>query len=293
MQISLFGSFAELPADAQNLAVNYRAKNPFVCDIWLQRYEEFILAEHDKAVYLVAHQDDVTQAMLPLVLTRHEKLRFKKLHSMANFYTTVFEPLLNETLDQSAAADALAFYLLNEFNSVPLCEIEPLREAAFLELLVANYTRLSGREVRRYEKHVNRFEVVADDTYESYLARRPGQLRSTLKRKRKQLERLTDGRVDIYESYEDVAREYPNFRTVYEHSWKGEERFPDFIGAVVADLARVGKSKLGILYIDGQPAAAQIWMRLAQTWGVFKLAYQPQYAQYSVGTLLTAAMIET
>ena len=292
MQVSLFESLADLPIDAQQLAVDYRERNPFVCDLWLRRFEEYLLQDDDKAVYVVAHRDGATHAVMPLIFTRHHKLRFKKLHSMANFYTTVFEPLLPVDSDQSAAADVIARCLLGDFGSVPLCEIEPVRESGFLELLAASHARLCGQDVGRYEKHINRYERVADDTFESYLSRRPGQLRSTLKRKRKQLEKSADGRVDIYESREDVARAYPNFRTVYDASWKGEESFPEFIGAVIADLADIGKAKLGILSVDGQPAAAQIWFRLAETWGVFKLAYQPQYQHYSVGTLLTAAMIE-
>ena len=293
MEISLFRAFAELPADAQQLAVHYRDINPFVCDLWLKRFEEFLCQGDEEVIYIVAHNDNLTHAILPLILTRHHKLRFRKLHSMANFYTTVFEPLLSDDVNQAAAAEAIATCLASEFKAIPLCEIEPLRDPGFMDQIAASHARLSGQQVGRYVKHLNRYEPVDGDTYESYLARRPGKLRSTIKRKKKQLEKSTDGKITIYETAEDVAREYPKFRNVYAQSWKGEESYPDFIGVVLSDLAGAGKAKLGILSIENQPAAAQIWFRLGSTWGVFKLAYQPQYKQFSVGTLLTAAMIES
>jgi CelD/BcsL family acetyltransferase involved in cellulose biosynthesis len=57
-------------------------------------------------------------------------------------------------------------------------------------------------------------------------------------------------------------------------------------------LAGQGIVNLGVLTVDGMPAAAQVWVRIARTWAVFKLAYDPRFADYSVGTILTAHVIE-
>ena len=293
MEVTRFESFAALPADAQQLAIRYRDVNPFVCDLWLKRFEEYLCGPEDELVYLVAGQGNRTHVVLPLVIVRHDKLPLRKLHSMANFYTTVFEPLLNADSNQLLAAQQLASYLYQTFKSVPLVEIEPLREAKFFALLAESFSNLSGQSARRYVKHLNRYERVEGDSYESYLARRPGKLRSTIKRKRKQLEKNTRSETGIFVSAKDIQREYPKFRQVYEESWKGQESYPEFIGAITADLADIGKAKLGILSVEGEPAAAQIWFRIGQAWGVFKLAYRPQFTQYSVGTLLTSAMIES
>ena len=228
MEVTRFRSLSALPDDAQQLAINYREVNPFVCDLWLRRFEEHICDVKDELVYLVAGQEGHTQVLLPLMIVQHEKLPLKKLHSMANFYTTVFEPLLSADANQAHAAEALADYLLREFQSVPLIEIEPIRAANFLELMAKNYAHLSGQAVRRYVKHINRYECVDSDSFESYLARRPGKLRSTIKRKRKQLEKNTRSSIDIHVTAADIRREYPKFCQIYAHSWKGQRKFSRF-----------------------------------------------------------------
>ena len=106
------------------------------------------------------------------------------------------------------------------------------------------------------------------------------------------LEKETDNSLSIFSTATEIAEQYPKFQLIYDESWKGEESYPEFICDVLQHLAAIGKAKLGILSVDGEPAAAQIWFKIGLAWGVFKLAYRPQFRRYSVGTLLTASMIE-
>jgi CelD/BcsL family acetyltransferase involved in cellulose biosynthesis len=47
---------------------------------------------------------------------------------------------------------------------------------------------------------------------------------------------------------------------------------------------------LGILYVDGAPAASQLWITTAKKALIYKLAYNDSWRDYSVGSILSLEM---
>ena len=64
----------------------------------------------------------------------------------------------------------------------------------------------------------------------------------------------------------------------------------DYIVGLLETAAAEGVLRLGLFYIDGQPAAGQIWLVSKGTAYNYRLAYDPRFKKYSIGTLLTHAM---
>lgn len=292
MEIQTYDNFSALPADAQALAEQYRETNPFVCDIWLQKFEQYLIGKDEEVLYATAMNADTCETLFPLLVCRTSKLRVTKIRSMTNFYTTVFTPLFRTADAYQKASGLLADYLLAKYPHVVMFEFEPVRDAHPLQLLAQGYSNRGSGVWRTYHKHINRYEAVLGDDFNDYLKRRPSQLRNTIRRKNKLLGKETDSELNIYATADEIAQHYSAFRLIYEESWKEEESHPDFIGDVLTNLASVGIAKLAVLSVDGEPAAAQIWFKIGGGWGVFKLAYRPKYKRYSVGTLLTAGVIE-
>lgn len=127
---------------------------------------------------------------------------------------------------------------------------------------------------------------VAGLDFERYWAARPGQLRSTLKRKASK----ADFQATIHSDFDEES--WAAYESVYQQSWKPEEGSPAFLRALAEREAAAGGLRLGIGRIDGAPVAAQLWVVDSGTAYIHKLAYLPDAAEHSPGTLLSAAMFQ-
>ena len=82
------------------------------------------------------------------------------------------------------------------------------------------------------------------------------------------------------------------FQEIYQKSWKIDEPYPNFIYGLAEMAADIGGLRLGLLYVDAKPVAAQIWIIIEGTANIFKLAYDPEWGSYSVGSILTLKLME-
>jgi CelD/BcsL family acetyltransferase involved in cellulose biosynthesis len=79
---------------------------------------------------------------------------------------------------------------------------------------------------------------------------------------------------------------------VYSASWKPAEFFPDFVPALIRLAGELGALRLGIFYLDGIPAAAQLWVVWHGRAFICKLAHDKRFDDFSLGTVLTMDMFE-
>lgn len=124
---------------------------------------------------------------------------------------------------------------------------------------------------------------------ENYWQQRPSQLRNTIRRKRQKL--VADGaHIDISQlaTPELVAA----YWQVYQHSWKPAEPNPDFINALLEQASHNRSLRLGVLWLQGRPVAAQCWLVADGVAAIYKLAQDQTFDHYSPGTVLTAALLD-
>jgi hypothetical protein len=146
----------------------------------------------------------------------------------------------------------------------------------------------AGYTCQRLFRHYNWVYPVQRQTYRDYLATRPSRLQQTLTRKIRKLQREHDIRLRLSNTPEALA----DYHAIYAASWKANEQYVAFINTMVEKFSKNGWTRLGILYANNQPIAAQLWFVRQHQASIFRLAYDQSWKQYSPGTMLTAWMME-
>lgn len=289
---------AALPNAARGLLDAAVNTNPFVSAPWLERFEQHLVTPAYHPVYFVCEIEHKPVLVVPMVSSRLLGLPGRHLESMSNFYTGLYTPVIaNELLLQprhlNAVIAAFADHVALKRPKLGLLDFAPLRLEQSPNHLLPPAFSGAGFSFRRYVKHGNWYEPIAGRSFDEYLSDRPGFLVNTLRRKQRKLARETEHEYEIIEDPGRLAEKLPDYNQIYARSWKTDEYSVAFINEVMCALAEYGIVRLGLLSIDGRAAAAQIWVKIGNAWGVFKLAYDPAYKAYSAGTLLMAKMIES
>jgi hypothetical protein len=212
----------------------------------------------------------------------------EQLQALSNYYSSLYGPVgdLPENLKD----------FLRE-NKRAIVDLHPLDPCApeFQQLKTA--LTKAGYWVSDYFCFGNWYYDVASRSFSDYLAERPSQLRNTLQRGKGKLDKAGGDakawRIDI-QQHEDEKLEaaIAAFERVYAKSWKQAEPQPEFIPNLCRTAARAGWLRLGVLHVNDEPIAAQLWLTHAGVGNIYKLAYDEEASRYSAGTVLTAAMFE-
>ena len=75
------------------------------------------------------------------------------------------------------------------------------------------------------------------------------------------------------------------------NSWKEPEPYPNFIPSLIAAGFDAGAVRIGVLMVDDEPVAAQLWIVWNRRATIFKLSYAEQFARFSPGSILTRHMM--
>ena len=234
------------------------------------------LAEHCGLNPLIAvASDGDSRALLPLA--RHNGA----LNALANWYNFTTRPLLTPGADAAALLRALARDLAKQAKRITFAPLpDEQGEASALEQAF----RAAGWAVLRSQCDVNHVLEVQGRSFAEYLAARPGQLRTTLKRKA--------GKVAVTIETAFNPASWAAYEAIYASSWKSEEGSPAFLRDFAQQEAAVGRMRLGLAHVDGVPVAAQFWTVEHGTAFIHKLAHTEASKPLSPGTTLSAALFE-
>ncbi|MBH5322772.1 GNAT family N-acetyltransferase [Aurantiacibacter sediminis] len=144
--------------------------------------------------------------------------------------------------------------------------------------------RQAGWFVSRKPCDVNHYLDLRGRDYTAFLADRPGQLRTTLKRKAK--------KVDVTLSTRFHAREWEAYEDIYADSWKPEEGAPEVLRAFAEQESVAGRYRFALARHDGKAIAAQFWTVDGSTAYIHKLAHRKDAKALSPGTTLTTALFQ-
>ncbi|MCG8693278.1 MAG: GNAT family N-acetyltransferase [Minwuiales bacterium] len=259
---------------------------------WFRNLAATCLDPGDELVLVACDVDDTAAAVLPLC--RRASPRFlsgaRELTALSNFYTCRFAPGLAEGEDPQRLCRLLADGLRAHPDGVDIVNLDSIaRDDPLFDTLAEQFSA-AGFFTQPYFHFGNWHEPVAGVTFDDYMAGRDAALRNTLRRKHRKLERDFAVDLRIVTQPDDVDAAMDSYDAVYAASWKEPEPYPDFTRGLAHAAAAVGALRLGLCFLDGAPAAAQLWLVAGGQATIFKLAHDERFGKTSVGTVLTAEM---
>lgn len=282
MKFVCYTDWEQLPESANTLFEQAEKDSLFFSRPWFENLTTAL--DDDQAMVLACVEaGNRMLAILPLV-----KRAGDQFVSLKHRYSTHFSLLLADE-DQQRILTCLVQGL----------EQLPLR-SLLLEPVAKDDNRINGLQKVleeagfKYERHFrfyNWIYRVQGQLYKDYLATRPARLRNTISRKMRKLEREHGYDIRLFVG-DEVPQAMADYYAVYIASWKANEQYVDFLDGIVERLSRPGWSRLGVLYVKGQPVAAQLWFVLRGKASIFRLAYNEAWKPYSPGSILTSFLME-
>jgi Acetyltransferase (GNAT) domain len=214
-------------------------------------------------------------------------LSYDSVGAFSNYYSMCYNVVGSTETDDLFALGAYLARL-----RVPVARLGPFPAETGMSRRLGMALSENGLSVRISEAFGNWIEPVKGRTFETYFATRPSQLINTYERKLRALEKLHRWHFRMIQADdEDLKTSIEHYLKVYEVSWKPKEDATAFIPAFMRLCAQNGLLRLGILYVNDEAVAAQMWLRDHDSAIIYKLAHSPQYEKFSVGLLLTVEMM--
>lgn len=255
--------------DRVNVLQGTNAASPF------DRAEWFALLADSGLTPLIATVGD--DPMAALALTRANG----RIEPLRNWYSFTWRPLLPEGQEGDVMLTELGRSLKTQAHRVTLWPV-PDEDGSATRLETA--FRSAGWQVVRKQCDHNHVSPVNGRSFAEYWASRPGQMRTTLKRKAKKVS------IELLTHFNPVA--WADYESVYAASWKPEEGDPALLRRFAEQEGAAGRLRLGIARADGLAVAGQFWTVEHGTAYIHKLAHCEEAKPLSAGTTLSAALFE-
>ncbi len=271
------------PADLQQLFAAAESRRIAYGADWLRHLTSAVFSDAEARVY-VLRRDGKALAALPVLL----KAADRSVESLSNYYSALYAPALATTATAADLKPLIAALLADSPGCVSM-QFAPMdpAEPAFQALRTA--LREAGLLPFDYFCHGNWYQPVSGSA-DAFIEKREGMLRSTIKRAERRLAAL-GARIEILRKEADVERGIQAFEAVYARSWKKPEPYPAFVPGLLRLCARRGWLRLGLLWLDDQPIAAQLWMVANGRAEIYKLAYAQEHKGLAPGTVLSAQLM--
>ena len=230
---------------------------------------------------------------IPLV----QELPDSGLSSLSNYYSGLFGPEIRKNFGFST--DKIQWFeAINSLRTLPgshIVRLQPLDADNKCWVALEKNLVQNGFWTRKFFCFGNWYQKVPTEGFEKYWAERPSALVNTVRRGKRRLDAAGQWHIDMHTgscASESLERAIKAYEEVYARSWKQPEPCTQFMPGLMHLAAEKGWLRLGILWLKNEPVAAQFWLTTAEKANIYKLAYAKGFEKFSVGSILTAAMMQ-
>ncbi len=288
-EVKVWRQVDALPAEEQALLEKSAQVDASLGMGWWRNFERTVMAGSSGLRFLSVRRGGIVLAVVAFNVDDALSRLGGRVGALANYYTTLWAPALADGVTSVDLVPMLAA-LRKDSGRLPALYFSPLDPHAATTQVLANALTAAGYWVQRYFAHGNWYMPVAGD-WQSHSAALPGPVRTTLKRMGKRLAQR-QAVIEVITQPADVDRAVAAYEQVYAHSWKHPEPVTSFVHGLASTCAQLGWLRLGLVWLDGQPIAAQLWIVSHGRAAIYKLAYDERFKDLSAGTVLTAHLME-
>jgi broad specificity phosphatase PhoE len=275
--VQIYEALEALPVDFRALFDKAGRQSVFSTWTWYANFVESVLARGETLRIYAVRSSGRPRAVL---VTHHASLRpfsVRKLMSLSNYYSSLFGPVVDpDDPEMDSLLTMLAKAIARDRSRWDEIYLNPLAVEAQSFATLLRALRAEGFLVDRFFSFGNWYVPVGSQTFEQYAQGRP----RTGARQRKKLLPSTRFRFSLVTRPEEVQSAMADYERVYRSSWKTGEPHPGFMAGLAQGCAEQGWLRLGIAYVDGEPAAAQLWIVADGTASIFKVAYDDHGARH-------------
>lgn len=214
------------------------------------------------------------------------------LASFTNYQTLRYRIIENPDVDCSGAYRSLAHVLTAERPALSLIDLSYLERASQSVERFSAALREQGWAVRSYTHAKMLYETENLDSWDEFLGAKSKNFRKQTRNRENRLERNYDTSFQIYtNANERLEQALQDYDQVDRASWKDAENYPDFVPTLARRAAEDGALRLGILKLDGRPAAAELWLVSDGVASGLKGHYDPEFQSDNVGQVAMTKML--
>lgn len=283
-----------MPAGYRDLFEAGHRKSFFLSRDWFELLESACLERGQEPCLFGLEPEARAETPKALLICRRAEdgdpiIRGRRLSSFTNFYTLDFAPLLASDSDQrDGCLEELVTGIARARPRWSQITLEALdKDTGTFETLL-RALRAAGFVAHPYFQFGNWYEELGNRRYGEYQAGLP----KSTRRRARTFDRRDDLKLRIIKDTKDLDAGIADYESVYERSWKEPERFPGFIPGLLRRSAAAGALRLGLLYVEDRPAAAEIYIVDGGRAISFKASYDEAFKKLGAGTILSAQMMK-
>jgi hypothetical protein len=298
MKVKVYTDLEELPQGYGCLCEEASHQSFFLSVPWFKNLVNTVLDKKNRIRIYGVEMDDSQIAPVAALITQYgrslnEVFKPLKLSGLSNYYTSLFGPLIREYQNNlTEIIQELVRGICNDDYRWDIIDLKPLDIDSLTFLKLVESFQWAGMIVQTYFCFGNWYLQVKGRSYKEYFDALPSQLKNTLKRKSKTLEQSGQARFEIITDKTGLELAIEGYQKVYNTSWKVPEPYPLFMPGLIRTCAEMGWLRLGLFYIKDEPVAVQLWIVKGDTASIFKLAYDARFSKLSIGSVLTAILME-
>jgi len=296
-RVVTYDCLAALPGEYEVFFSENEAHSFFLSLPWFRNFCATALDSGDELRIFAAERTHAGCTPVAALLTRFQqgskwRLAPRTLHGLSNFYTSLYAPLLSRSLTSGTAVESLVRAISMDKPGWDAVDLKWLDSEAPVFGELQHAFRSSGMIVQTYFSSGNWYLPANGMSFREYWEGLRSSVRNIAKSKNKKIERSGRARLEIVTGPNGLESAIEAYERVYASSWKTPEPYPAFIPGLIRTCAEQGWLRLGVVRVDGEPAAVQLWIVNNGKAAIYKIAYDKRFADLSVGSFLTTHMME-